>query len=189
MAQRSSGVFSMSESNQWVVDASHSSVGFSVRHMMISNVRGEFQKLDGLVTWDAAHPEATKIEASISVDSINTRDEKRDGHLKSPDFLDAAKYPTLTFKSKTVKAKSKEDLSVTGDLTLHGVTKEVVLEVEGPSAPSTDPFGNLRIGATATTKIKREDFGLTWNAALEAGGVLVGNEVKITIDISLIKQK
>ena len=179
----------MSESNQWVIDASHSNAGFTVKHMMITNVRGEFTKLEGKVSWDPSKPEATQIEAVIDVDSISTREEKRDGHLKSPDFFDAAKYPKITFKSKSVKAKGKEELSVTGDLSIHGVTKEVVLEVEGPSAPSTDPFGNLRIGATATTKIKREDFGLTWNAALEAGGVLVGNEVKITIDISLIKQK
>jgi polyisoprenoid-binding protein YceI len=176
-------------SNQWIVDASHSNAGFSVRHMMITNVRGEFHKLEGKVTWDAASPEATQIEASIDVASINTRDEKRDGHLKSADFLDAEKFPKLTFKSKSVKAKGKENLSVTGDLTIHGVTKEVVLDVDGPSAPSTDPFGNVRVGATATTKIKRDDFGLTWNAALETGGVLVGNDVTITIDISLIKQK
>lgn len=179
----------MSESNQWVVDAAHSNAGFSVRHMMITNVRGEFQTLEGTVTWDPAHPEATQISASIDVASINTRDEKRDGHLKSVDFFDAEKFPKLTFKSKSVKANGKEELSVTGDLTIHGVTKEVVLEVEGPSAPSTDPFGNTRVGATATTKIKRDDFGIVWNAGLEAGGVLVGNEVKITIDISLIKQK
>ena len=176
-------------SNQWIVDASHSNAGFSVRHMMITNVRGEFQKVEGKVTWDPAHPEATQIEASADVASINTRDEKRDGHLKSPDFFDVEKFPTLTFKSKSVKAKGKEHLSVTGDLTIHGVSKEVVLEVEGPSTPSSDPFGNTRVGATATTKIKRDEFGLVWNAALEAGGVLVGNDVSITIDISLIKQK
>ena len=179
----------MSESNQWVIDASHSNASFSVKHMMITNVRGEFTKLDGKVSWDPTKPEATKIEAMIDVASISTREEKRDGHLKSPDFLDVEKFPQITFKSKSVKAKSAEELSVTGDLSIHGVSKEVVLDVEGPSAPSTDPFGNVRVGATATTKIKREDFGLVWNAALEAGGVLVGNEVKITIDISLIKQK
>jgi polyisoprenoid-binding protein YceI len=179
----------MSESNQWVIDASHSNAGFTVKHMMITNVRGEFTKLEGKVSWDPSKPEATQIEATIDVASISTREEKRDGHLKSPDFLDAVAFPTITFKSKSVKAKNKEELSVTGDLSIHGVTKEVVLEVEGPSAPSTDPFGNVRLGATATTKIKRDDFGLTWNAALETGGVLVGNEVKITIDISLIKQK
>jgi polyisoprenoid-binding protein YceI len=176
-------------SNQWTIDASHSNAHFSVRHMMITNVRGEFQKLEGGVSWDPAHPEGTQIEATIDVASINTRDPKRDGHLKSGDFLDAEKFPKLTFKSKTVKATGKEHLTVTGDLTIHGVSKEVVLDVEGPSAPSTDPFGNTRVGATATTKIKRDEFGIVWNAALEAGGVLVGNDVSITIDISLIKQK
>jgi polyisoprenoid-binding protein YceI len=179
----------MSESNQWLIDASHSNVGFTVKHMMITNVRGEFTKLEGKVSWDPKKPEATQIEAVIDVASISTREEKRDGHLKSPDFFDADKFPKISFKSKAVKAKGSDELAVTGDLTIHGVTKEVVLAVEGPSAASTDPFGNVRVGATATTKIKREDFGLTWNAALEAGGVLVGNEVKITIDISLIKQK
>jgi len=179
----------MSESNQWLIDASHSNAGFSVKHMMITNVRGEFTKLEGKVSWDPKQPEATQVEAVIDVASISTREEKRDGHLKSPDFLDAEKFPKITFKSKAVKAKSSDELAVTGDLTIHGVTKEVVLEVEGPSAASTDPFGNVRVGATATTKIKRDDFGLVWNAALETGGVLVGNDVKITIDISLIKQK
>lgn len=179
----------MSESNQWVIDGSHSNVSFTVKHMMITNVRGEFTKLDGKVTWDPAKPEATQIEATIDVSSINTREEKRDGHLKSPDFFDAEKFPTITFKSNSVKSKGGGDLAVTGDLTIHGVTKQVVLDVEGASGPSTDPFGNVRVGATATTKIKRDDFGLVWNAALEAGGVLVGSDVKITIDISLIKQK
>src|SRR6478609_9378090 len=181
--------FHMSESNQWVIDASHSNAGFTVKHMMITNVRGEFTKLEGKVRWDPSKPEATQIEAVIDVASISTREEKRDGHLKSPDFLDADKFPKITFKSKSTKRKGSDELAVTGDLTIHGVTKEVVLDVEGPSAPSTDPFGNVRIGATATTKIRRDDFGLTWNAALEAGGVLVGSDVKITIDISLIKQK
>jgi len=176
-------------SNQWLIDASHSNASFSVRHMMITNVRGEFQKIEGTVTFDPANPETAQVEASVEATSINTRDEKRDGHLKSPDFFDVEKFPKLTFKSKSVKAKGKEHLTVTGDLTIHGVSKEVVFDVEGPSAPSTDPFGNTRVGATATTKIKREDFGLTWNAALEAGGVLVGHDVSITVDISLIKQK
>ena len=176
-------------SNQWVIDGSHSNAQFSVRHMMITNVRGEFQKLEGKLTWDPAQPEAAQIEAHVDVASLNTRDEKRDGHLKSPDFFDIEKFPTLSFKSKSVKAKGKEALVVTGDLTIHGVTKEVAFDVEGPSAPSNDPWGNSRIGATATAKIKRDDFGLTWNAALEAGGVLVGNDVSITIDISAIQQK
>lgn len=176
-------------STQWTIDPTHSSASFSVRHMMITNVRGEFQKLSGTVTWDPEKPEATQISASLDVASINTREAQRDGHLKSPDFLDAEKYPEITFKSKSVKAKGKENLTVVGDLTIHGTTKEVVLDVEGPSAESSDPFGNRRIGATATGKIHRDEFGMVWNAALEAGGVLVGNDVKITIDISLIKQK
>jgi polyisoprenoid-binding protein YceI len=176
-------------SNQWNIDASHSNAHFSVRHMMITNVRGEFQKLEGSVTFDPANPEATKIDATIDVASLSTRDAQRDGHLKSADFLDVEKFPQLTFKSKSVKAKGKEHLTVTGDLTIRGVTKEVVLDVEGPSAAATDPFGNVRVGATASTKIKRDEFGIVWNAALEAGGVLVGNDVNVTIDISLIKQK
>ena len=179
----------MSESNQWVIDASHSNAGFTVKHMMITNVRGEFTKLEGKVGWDPSKPEATQVEAVIDVASISTRDEKRDGHLKSPDFFDVEKFPSITFKSKSAKVKGADELAVTGDLTIHGVTKEVVLDVEGPSAPTADPWGNTRIGATASTKIKREDFGLGWNAVLEAGGVLVGNEVKISIDISLIKRK
>ena len=179
----------MSESNQWVIDAAHSNAHFTVKHMMITNVRGEFSKLSGTVTYDAAKPEATQIEAVVDVASLSTREAQRDGHLKSPDFFDVEKFPTIAFKSKSVKAKSKEDLAVTGDLTIHGVTKEVVLDVESLSGPANDPFGNTRLGATASTKIKRDDFGIVWNGVLEAGGVLVGNEVKITIDISLIKQK
>jgi len=179
----------MSESNQWVIDPSHSNAHFTVKHMMITNVRGEFSKVAGAVSYDPAKPEATQVEATVEVASLSTRDAQRDGHLKSPDFFDLEKFPNITFKSKSVKAKSQEDLSVTGDLTIHGVTKEVVLEVEGLSGPSKDPFGNIRLGATGTTKIKRDDFGMVWNGVLEAGGVLVGNDVKITIDISLIKQK
>ncbi len=179
----------MSESNQWVLDAAHSNASFTVRHMMITNVRGEFPKLEGKVTFDPAQPEATSIEATVEVSSLNTRDGGRDGHLKGADFFDAEKFPLITFKSKSVTPKSKEDLAVTGDLTLHGVTREVVLDVEGLSGPAADPFGNTRMGATATTKIKRDDFGIVWNGTLEAGGLLISNDVKITIDISLIKQK
>src|SRR5450432_2920383 len=121
----------MSQSNQWSVDPSHSNAHFTVKHMMITNVRGEFSKMAGTVSYDAAKPEATQIDATVDVASLSTRDAQRDGHLKSPDFFDIEKFPNITFKSKSVKAKSKEDLSVTGDLTIHGVTKEVVLEVEG----------------------------------------------------------
>jgi polyisoprenoid-binding protein YceI len=150
---------------------------------------GSFKAFRGTISVVDADPTKSNVNAEIDIASLSIEPAKLAGHLKTPDFFDAEKFPKITFKSKSVKAKGSDELSVTGDLTIHGVTKEVVLEVEGPSAPSTDPFGNVRVGATATTKIKREDFGLVWNAALEAGGVLVGNEVKITIDISAIKQK
>ena len=169
------------------IDSSHSSAQFSVRHMMISNVRGEFTKVSGTVTYDPANPAGATIDASIEVSSISTRDAQRDGHLKSPDFFDAEKFPLVTFHGKEVAASDGE-LEVKGDLTIHGVTRETVLHVEGPTPEHKDPWGNARIGATATAKLNRKDFGLTWNAALEAGGVLVGEEVKITIDIEAIRQ-
>jgi polyisoprenoid-binding protein YceI len=171
----------------YTIDGSHSKAQFSVRHMMVSNVRGEFSKIKGTVSYDEKNPAATRIEATIDVASINTGEPKRDEHLKSPDFFDAAKYPTITFISKSAR-KTANGLAVTGDLTIHGVTKEVVLQVEGPSPEVRDPWGNLRRGATATTKINRKDFGLTWNAALETGGVVVGDEVSITIDVEAVRQ-
>lgn len=172
----------------WTIDASHSSATFSVRHLMITNVKGEFQKLAGTVTYDPARPEATKIEAAIDVASINTREQQRDTHLRSADFFDAEKHPKMTFVSKRV-APTSDGLRVTGDLTIRGTTREVVLEVEGPTPEQGDPWGNRRVGASAKTKIKRSDFGMTWNAALEAGGVVVGDEVKIELDVSLVKAK
>jgi polyisoprenoid-binding protein YceI len=168
------------------IDPAHSSAQFSVRHMMITNVRGGFSSVKGTVVYDSASPGASTVEAVIDVATINTLDPQRDAHLKSADFLDAEKYPSITFKSKTVEAEGGEAI-VTGDLTIHGVTKEVTLKVEGPSAEGKDPWGNLRIGASATTKIKRSDFGLTWNAALETGGIMVGDDVKIELDIQMIK--
>lgn len=174
---------SLAHAAAWDIDPSHSAAGFSVRHMMISNVHGEFGKVAGTVDWDG---KTGAIEATIDASSINTRDEKRDGHLKSPDFFDVAKYPTITFKSQKITAKGSK-LTVTGDLTIHGVTKPVVLAVEA-SKEMKDPWGNTRLGATATTKINRKDFGLVWNKALETGGVVVGDEVSISIDLELIKK-
>lgn len=170
----------------WNIDASHSSVHFSVRHMMITNVHGEFQKLSGTVEYDADRPEATKVKATIDASSINTREEQRDAHLKGSDFFDVEHYPTIEFVSKSAKATS-DGLEIVGDLTIRGITREVTLAVEGPSAPHKDPWGNTRIGAVATTKIKRTDFNMVWNVALEAGGILVGEDVKVTLDVSLIK--
>lgn len=169
------------------IDTAHSNAQFSVRHMAISNVKGEFNKVTGTVEYDPQNPKATKISAVVDVTTVNTRDEKRDGHLKSPDFFDVAKFPTMTFTSTKVEPAGKDKLKVEGDLTIHGVTKRVTLDVDGPSAELKDPWGGLRRGATATTKVNRKDFGLTWNAALETGGVLVGDEVTITIDIEVVK--
>jgi polyisoprenoid-binding protein YceI len=175
---------------EWTVDASHSHVGFSVRHLMIANVRGEFTKLSGSVTWDPARPDAARIDVDIDVASINTREEKRDAHLRSPDFFDVENFPKITYRSRGVgRHKGDGHLEVVGDLTIHGVTRVVVLDVEGPTPEQKDPWGNTRIAATARTTVKRSDFGMTWNSALETGGVLVGDDIKIEIEIELSKNK
>ena len=172
----------------WQIDPVHTSVEFTVRHMMISNIKGTFEKTSGTVTVEGGDPTTAKIDAVIDASSINTRVERRDADLKSPDFLDVTKYPTITFKSTKVETAGKGKWKVTGDLTLHGVTKPVVLEVEGTGDPIHDPMGNTRAGASATTKINRKDFGLTYNKTLESGGVMVGDEVSITIDVEAIKK-
>ncbi len=177
----------LARADTWQIDSSHTSVEFTVRHMMISNVKGQFQKTTGTITANGNDAASAKIDVSIDASSVDTRVERRDAHLKSPDFLDVAKYPTITFKSTKVEAEGPNKWKVTGDLTLHGVTKQVVLEVEGSGAP-VQVMGNTRVGASATTKIKRGDFGLTWNKALEAGGVLVGEEVAISIDVEAVKK-
>jgi polyisoprenoid-binding protein YceI len=155
---------------------------------MISNVRGEFQKVTGEATYDPARPEASRLTATIDVASINTRDEKRDAHLRSPDFFDAANFPTMTFTSKSVRRRG-EGLDLVGDLTIRGTTREVTLALEEITAEHTDPWGNRRVGASGRTKVRRSDFGMQWNAALETGGVLVGDEVSIQIEAELVRQK
>lgn len=169
------------------IDPAHSSAQFTVRHMMITNVRGSFSGVTGTVVFDAEDPASSSVHAVIDATTLNTQDEKRDGHVKSPDFMDTAQFPTITFLSKSVAAAGTGAWKVTGDLTLHGVTREVVLDVEGPTPEGKDPWGNLRAGAEAATKIKRSDFGLSWNATLETGGVLISDELKIDLDVSLIK--
>jgi len=169
------------------IDPAHSTAQFIVRHMMITNVRGGFSSVQGTVVYDPENLNQSSIEVVINAKSIDTREADRDAHLKSADFLDAEKYPTITFKSKTITPDDDGELRLKGDLTIHGVTKEVVLKVERPSAEQKDPYGNVRIGASATTKIKRSDFGLTWNATLETGGILVGDDLKIELEVSLIK--
>ena len=173
--------------SKFQIDPSHSTASFSVRHMMMSKVHGGFEKLSGTLDYDAKYPAKAVVEIVIDAVSINTRDAARDTHLKSADFFDTEKYPTVTFRSTKVEGSGSE-LKVIGDLTIHGVTKQVTLEVEGPSDEVKDPWGNLKIGASATTKIKRKDFGLTWNAALEAGGVLVGDDISISLDVQFVKQ-
>lgn len=170
------------------IDPAHSSAQFVVRHMMISNVRGGFGSVQGTVVFDSEKAAESSIEATIDTRTINTLDENRDAHLKSPDFLDAERYPAITFRSNNIAPAGPGEFTVTGDLSIHGVTHPVVLKVEGPTPEGKDPFGNTRVGASATTKIKRSDFGLNFNAALETGGVLIGEDVKIEIEASLIKQ-
>jgi polyisoprenoid-binding protein YceI len=172
--------------DEYKIDGSHSKAGFAVKHLMVSTVRGDFSKVSGTIVYDEKNPAATKVNASIDVTAVNTNEPKRDDHLKSPDFFDVAKFPTITFVSKSAK-KTADGIAVTGDLTIHGVTKEVVLNVDGPTAEVKDPWGNMRRGATATTKINRKDFGLTWNKALETGGVMVSEEVSITVDVEGVK--
>jgi len=171
----------------WNIDAAHSAAEFKVKHMMISNVKGKFTGISGVLRLDPADLTLSSIEATIPIETLSTGDAQRDGHLKSADFFDAEKFKDATFKSTTVKIKGSEELEVTGELALHGVTKAVTFAVEGPSASAKDPWGNTRIGLTATTKINRKDFGLTWNATLETGGVLVGEEVTLTLDVEFIQ--
>lgn len=173
----------------WNIDPDHSNIGFKVRHLMISNVKGNFEKLTGLVDINDKDITKSKVDVSIDTASINTNVQKRDDHLRSADFFDVAKFPTMTFVSKKVAKAGKDKLKVTGDLTLHGITKQVVLDVEGPTGESKDPWGNIRRGAVATTKINRTDFGLVWNKALETGGVAVGEEITINLEIEMTKAK
>lgn len=176
-----------SATTTWNFDPAHTTAEFKVKHMMITNVKGQFTSVTGVLTLDETDITNSRVKASIEAASINTREADRDTHLKSADFFDVEKFPTLTFASTRVTQKGTGDLEVEGDLTIHGVTRKVVFAVEGPTPPGKDPWGNTRLGASATTKINRKDFGLMWNAALETGGILVGDEVRITVDVEAIK--
>lgn len=170
------------------IDPIHSTAGFKVRHLMVSNVKGEFSGVTGTVIFDRANPANSKIEAAIDATTVNTRDEQRDTHLKSADFLNVEQFPKITFVSKKVEAMGGHQYRVTGNLTIHGVTKEVVLDVEGGHPEIRDPWGNVKTGGSATAKINRKDFGLVWNVALETGGVLVGDDVTISLELELARQ-
>jgi polyisoprenoid-binding protein YceI len=171
----------------WNIDPAHSVAEFKVKHMMIANVKGQFPKVSGVLIRDESDPANDRVEATIEAASIHTRDEQRDAHLKSSDFFDAEKFPTLHFKSTGINVVGEGELSVEGDLTIRGVTRKVRFAVEGPTPPTKDPWGNTRVAISASTKINRKDFGLTWNAALETGGILVGEEVTITLDAEFVK--
>ncbi len=171
----------------WNIDPVHTTVEFKIRHMMIANVKGHFKLASGVITVDETDITKSQVEASIDATSIDTREPDRDTHLRSAEFFDVEKFPMLTFTSTRVTRVGQADLEVEGDLTIHGVTRKVTFSVEGPTQPGKDPWGNLRIGLSASTKINRKDFGLTWNAALETGGILVGDEVTITLDVEAVK--
>ncbi len=166
----------------WQLDPAHSSAQFAVRHLGVSTVRGAFTKVSGTVLYDAVNPAKSSLQATIDATSIDTRVEMRDNDLRSPNFLDVQKYPTITFQSKKVEPAGAGKLKITGDLTIHGVTKEVVLDVDGPTPAMKDPWGNTRMGASATTKINRKDFGVNGLPAV------VGDDINITLDIEMIKK-
>jgi polyisoprenoid-binding protein YceI len=173
----------------WQIDPGHTSIQFTVRHMTISSVRGQFDKFAGTITVKGNNPASASIDVTIDTASIDTHSADRDADLKSTNFLDVAKYPTMTFKSKKIETVGHGKYKVIGDLTLHGVTKPVTLAVEVPGPPIKDPWGNMRAGASATAKISRKAFGLTWNKLIEAGGAMVGDEVSISIDVEAVKKK
>lgn len=171
----------------WTIDPVHSVVEFKVKHMMISNVKGHFPKLTGALTLDESDPTHSHVEASIEAASIETRDPQRDAHLRSADFFDVEKFPVLSFQSTAIRVVREGYLLVEGNLTIRGVTRKVLFSVEGPTPPAKDPWGNTRVEVAATSKINRKDFGLTWNAVLETGGILVGDEVTLTLEIQFLK--
>jgi polyisoprenoid-binding protein YceI len=171
----------------WNIDPAHTVAEFKVKHMMIANVKGHFSRVSGILIRDESDPANDRVEATIEAASIETRNEQRDGHLKSADFFHVEKFPTLHFKSTGIKVLGEGELSVEGELTIRGVTRKVRFAVEGPTQPAKDPWGNTRIGISASTKINRKDFGLIWNAALETGGILVGDDITITLDAQFVR--
>lgn len=173
----------------WVIDPAHTVSGFTVRHMMVTNVTGVFEATKGTIEYKPGDKSSVKAEIAIETKSVNTRIARRDDDLRSDNFFSAAQFPTITFKSKRVQNVRADGFDLVGDLTIRDVTKEVVLKVDGPSAPIKDPQGNRRVGASAATSINRKDFGVNWHRVIEAGGVVVGDEVKIHLEIEAIEKK
>jgi polyisoprenoid-binding protein YceI len=172
----------------WQIDPDHSSLQFKVRHLTVSNVKGDFSKAKGIVTLDDQDITKLTVELTIDAASVNTGHAKRDEHLRGPDFFDVTQYPTITFVSKKAIKAGMNKLKVIGNLTIHGTTKEITVDVEGPTSEVKDPWGNFRRGATATANINRRDFGLTWNKVLDSGGLVVGEEVNIYIEVELVRK-
>jgi polyisoprenoid-binding protein YceI len=175
----------LAQASTWDIDPAHTAIEFSVRHMMVSTVKGQFEKVKGTLELDDKDITKSTVEVTIDLNSVNTHEPKRDGHLKSADFFDTGKFPTATFKSTKVQKVGKNKLKVTGDLSLHGVTKPVVLEVEGPTESYKTPYGTMVRGIHATAKLDRKDFGIAYNTVLDNGGVAVGNEVTLDLNAEL----
>ena len=177
------------QADSWDIDPAHTLVGFKIRHMMVTNVRGSFHDVKGALQFDAAIPDKSSLDVVIQAASIDTGIEKRDNHLRSQDFFEVEKFPALTFKSTKFEKVADGVFKVTGDLNIHGITKEVVLDVEGLNLQVVDPWGGTRMGAFATTIVNRKDYGLTWNQALEAGGWLVGDDVTVNLEVEVVRKK
>lgn len=182
------GLAASAQTSEWTIDPNHSTAQFTVRHMAISNVTGNFTKVSGTVMFNDKDITQSQVTASIDVNSVNTRVEMRDNDLRSPNFFDVAKYPTIEFKSKKV-VKTGDKLQMIGDLTMHGTTREVTLDLDGPTPEIADPWGNTRRGFSATTAVNRKDYGLVWNNLLKTGEAVVGDKVKIQIDVEMVKKK
>jgi polyisoprenoid-binding protein YceI len=179
--------YSQARDSTWIIDTLHSSAYFTVRHMMISTVRGQFGGVKGSVDYDPKNPVSASVDATIDCTTLNTGEPKRDADLKGEEFFDVKRYPTMKFRSRKVEVSGPNRLRVTGDLTINATTRSVILDVDGPTPPIRDPRGREKVGVSGTTKINRKEFGITWNQIIEAGGVAVSDEVSITIDLELIK--
>ena len=182
-------ISSSAMASNWTIDPDHSNIQFKIRHLMITDVKGTFGKVKGVIRIDEKDMSLSAVEVTIEIDSINTGVAKRDEHLKSNEFFDAARFPTMTFVSRKVTQSGKGQMKILGDLTIRGISREVVLDVEGPTNEIKDPWGNSRRGASATTKINRTDFGLTWNKSMESGGMMIEDTVFINLEIEMIKDK
>ncbi|HUJ39192.1 MAG TPA: YceI family protein [Candidatus Acidoferrales bacterium] len=178
----------LAQTTTWQIDPNHTSAQFAVKHLGVSTVRGAFTKTTGTVQLDEKDITKSQVEVTVDTTTLDTRNETRDKDVKSPNFLDVAAYPTMTFKSKRITAEGDGKYKMTGELTLHGVTREVTFDVDGPSPAIQDPWKNLRRGASATATINRRDFGITYSKTLDTGGLVVSNEVQITIDIEFIRK-